>query len=273
MKTATAKTRRETAAAAEAAPPQELIAVAGAAAPSAALLLAVREAVEANVQDLEAYGDDRSGEGSYRDVAFTFVCALRAHPELAHLTADEAADAIEPALTALLESGAIEAHAPEVLEPSMWVLALGETDAFDHVMDPCEKFISLWETVRPQPGIRGAVREAQRREAEGDPARFGRDLASPRYRPRREFLGVCRVLAAWSEEGGTGGVFPLALEPLARALGWPRQTVGDWRKWAEDAGYLSQMGEPVRGLAARYSLGPALETSGDPAVYAGGPDW
>lgn len=257
MKNAAAPARRETAAAA---PPEELIADA-AAAPSAALLAAVLAAVEANCADLEAYGENRSGEGGYRDPAFTFVCELRAHPELEPLTADQAADAIEPALAVLLESGALRGfeHAAVALEqPTPWTLALGETDCFDNPMDPRERFLSLWPKIRPVPGIRGAVREARRREAERDPARFGHEVASPRYRPRREFLEVCRVLVLWSGEDASVAVFPLALEPLARALGWPRQTVGDWRKWAEDQGFIVQVALPTKGIAAHYMVSRAL---------------
>lgn len=233
------------------------------AAPDPELLAAVREAVERNASELEWYGEDRDGSG-YRSVAFGFVRELRAHPRLEDLEPASAADVIEPYLAALVESNAVPVLDEYAASP--WAATLGDCDCFGNPADPVEDFLKLWGSLRPVPGLAGAVRDARRAEARGRPDHFGAEWASPRYEPRRVFLRVCVALSVWSREAGEPeGTFPLALEPLARELGWPRRTVGDWRTWAVEYGFL----DPVAG----YAIGYKAATFRLGAAFGGGPTW
>lgn len=228
------------------------------------LRAAVREAVERNAQALEWAGEDRRGE-DYRTAAFEFVRWTRGHPALDDLDPPTAHGAVRDALGVLLDAGGIDQQPVEVLERTVWTLALGELDCYGNVQDPEQDFLRLWETLRPKPGLAGAVRDALRWEEVGRADRFGSAWSAPVYRPRRVFLGACQALSVWSREAGSPeGVFPLAVKPLARELGWPWTTVRDWRKWAEDFGFITRIGEHGKGKAATFRLG---------SYFDGEPQW
>lgn len=229
---------------------------------SPSLTEAVRDAVERNAQVLEWTGEDRDGD-QYRTAAFEFVRWTRGHPALEDLDAPAAHGAIEPVLEALLTARAIPEQPVEVLERTAWTVALGDVDCYGNVQDPEQDFLRLWESLRPKPGLAGAVRDARRAEERGRPDRYGSAWEAPVYAPRRVFLGACVSLSVRAREAGEpGGTFALAVKPLAHEMGWPWTTVRDWRKWAEDHAFIVRVSAPAKGRAATFRLGPALGGSG-----------
>ena len=195
------------------------------------------------------------GEGDgYRSVAFEFVSELRGHPMLRDLDADGAADAIEPLLEQLVESGAVEDRPPTVpsgaSSVSPWSRALGWHDNADNPQDPCEDFLKVWPRIELS-ALSLALERAASSEYQ-DPEAFGPGLRAPRRAPFRRFLAVCRELVLIAGERGLDAA-ALPVEALARLLGSDRRTVGGWRQEAEHRGFIRLVTKatPYGGIAGR----------------------
>jgi hypothetical protein len=194
----------------------------------------VELAVHRNRSELE----NREG---YQGPAFAFAAIVKAHPDLEHLQADEAAEVIAPILARRFPE-----HADEPWE------ALGDTDSFGNDREPFPDFLGAWEAIRePRRGDRVDRAMAL---ADRHPLDFGPRYSAPHWSNFRRFVTVCR----WLFYLTAGRPFFVPCGRFSEALRVDRATISRFRRKAVEAGFLEQTAPSVgRAKATEFTFNVA----------------
>lgn len=168
----------------------------------------------------------------YQGPAFAFAAIVKGHPEMEHLSADQAADRITSILSACF---------PDVEDA--WE-TLGDRDSFGNPKDPFADFLSAWSfIVEPRKGDRvDRALELSRK----NPLDLGRSYAGAQWTRFREFLSLCFWL--FHLTGGKPFFAPCHL--FAEALGIDPASVSRYRGQAVKAGFLRETAPSVGRMKA-----------------------
>lgn len=213
------------------------------------LTQAVREALAENAAELERADSNFEAGFAFRSVAWTFTCAIKGHPDLFGLSAEEAADIIERELHRLHEKGELHFRLSEA--GTVWTAALSETNNVGNQQDPLEDFLAIWDRISPRSPLAAAAAAAVEQERDMPDHVFGEEFSHRVRKKFRVFLFLVDELARYAG----GDPFPLAVEAVAQELGTDRYTVGRWRRLAIQADILEQVTKEIpHRKAATYRL-------------------